>query len=94
MTKFAYIKRAELVGDVLTSGDNQIRFREMTGAEAYFEFLQMVNNIPAADVIEVRPELRKAVKLLEENYERGLNIEYVHDPLAWALYQTWKESRC
>lgn len=40
---------------------------------------------------EVRPELRKAVKLLGENYERGVNSGYVDNPAAWALYQTWKQ---
>lgn len=36
-------------------------------------------------------ELRKAVKLLGKNYERGLNSDYVRNPVAWAMYQTWKE---
>lgn len=35
--------------------------------------------------------LEKAVKLLEEKYEQAKNMEYVQKPLAWALYQTWKE---
>lgn len=43
------------------------------------------------NVTPVRPELRKAVKLLEKNYERGLNSEFVRDPVAWALYQTWRQ---
>ena len=54
MTEYDYIKRATLVGDVLSSGDAHTRFREMTGEEAYFEFLRMVGSIPAADVAEVR----------------------------------------
>lgn len=55
-----------------------------------------LREFPTADVSEVRPELRKAAKLLEKNYERGLNGDYVRNPLAWALYQTWKEidGRC
>ena len=35
--------------------------------------------------------LEKAVELLEEKYERAQKMEYVQKPLAWALYQTWKE---
>ena len=35
--------------------------------------------------------LEKAVKLLEEKYEQAQKMEYVQKPLAWALYQTWKE---
>lgn len=35
--------------------------------------------------------LEKAVKLLEEKYEQAQKVEYVQKPLAWALFQTWKE---
>lgn len=35
--------------------------------------------------------LQKAVKLLNRNCERGLSNDYVRDPVAWALYQTWKQ---
>lgn len=35
--------------------------------------------------------LEKAVKLLEEKYAQAQKMEYVQKPLAWALYQTWKE---
>lgn len=35
--------------------------------------------------------LEKAVKLLEEKYEQAQKMEYVQKPLAWALFQTWKE---
>lgn len=34
----------------------------------------------------------KAVKLLEAEYERAKNLAYVQKPLAWALYQVWKEA--
>lgn len=33
----------------------------------------------------------KAVKLLEEKYEQAQKTEYVQYPLAWALFQVWKE---
>lgn len=59
--------------------------------EACSAIVADVEAIPTADVAPVRPELRRVVKLLEKNYELGLNSEFVRDPLAWALYQTWKE---
>ena len=34
----------------------------------------------------------KAKKLLEEEYERAKKLEWVHDPLAYALYQVWKKA--
>lgn len=36
--------------------------------------------------------LEKAIKLLEEEYERAKMLEYIHNPLAWALYQVWKKA--
>lgn len=34
--------------------------------------------------------LKKAIKLLEDEYERAKKMEHVQNPLAWALYQVWK----
>lgn len=36
--------------------------------------------------------LQKAIKLLEAEYERAKQLEYVHNPLAYALYQVWKKA--
>lgn len=44
----------------------------------------------AADVVEVEPELRKAVKLLHEKYKKAKQAPFARDPLAYALYKTWK----
>ena len=49
----SYIERALLMGE-LTAGDKQLAMRDMTGAEAYNEFVRLVNYIPAADVAPVR----------------------------------------
>jgi hypothetical protein len=35
-------------------------------------------------------ELDKAIQFLREQYERAKRIEFIHKPLAWALYQTWR----
>lgn len=65
-------------------------YRGTLAAIAYQSALQTIKEAPTADVAPVRPELRKAVELLEKNYEQGLNSNFVRDSLAWALYQTWK----
>jgi hypothetical protein len=36
--------------------------------------------------------LKKAIELLEAEYERAKKLEYIHNPLAWALYQVWKKA--
>lgn len=47
-----YIERPALVGK-LTSSEVQHAMREMDGSQAYSFFLTLVNNEPAADVVEV-----------------------------------------
>lgn len=36
--------------------------------------------------------LKKAIKMLEAEYERAKKLEWVHNPLAYALYQVWKKA--
>lgn len=36
--------------------------------------------------------LEEAKKLLDEEYERAKRLEYVKNPLAFALYQVWKKT--
>lgn len=34
--------------------------------------------------------LATAIKLIEEEYEKARHREFIHNPLAWALYKVWK----
>ena len=36
--------------------------------------------------------LEQAMKILKSEYERAKKIEWVHNPVAYALYQTWKKA--
>ena len=36
--------------------------------------------------------LNKAKKLLEEEYEKAKKLEFVHNPMAYALYQVWRKA--
>ena len=36
--------------------------------------------------------LQKAIKLLESEYEKATKLEYVRNPLAFALYRVWKKA--
>lgn len=35
--------------------------------------------------------LERAISLLRKEYERARTLDYVRNPLAWALYQIWKK---
>ena len=37
-------------------------------------------------------ELEEAKKLLDEEYERAKRLDYVRNPIAYALYQAWKKA--
>lgn len=39
----------------------------------------------------VPADLQKVVTLLEQQYERACKLDYVYNPLAWALHQVWKK---
>ena len=36
--------------------------------------------------------LDKAKKLLDEEYEKAKKLEFVHNPMAYALYQVWQKA--
>ena len=36
-------------------------------------------------------ELEEVKEMLDEEYERAQRLEYVNNPLAYALYQVWKK---
>lgn len=36
--------------------------------------------------------LNKAKKLLEQEYENAKKLEFVKNPMAYALYQVWKKA--
>lgn len=37
-------------------------------------------------------KLEKALEMVKEKYEQAKKSEYVQNPVAWALYQVWKEA--
>ena len=36
--------------------------------------------------------LEEAIEILKAEYERAVKLEWVHNPVAYALYQTWKKA--
>lgn len=36
--------------------------------------------------------LEKAKNMIEEEYERAKNLEWIERPLAYALYHTWRRA--
>lgn len=48
-----------------------------------------VGDIDNAPTIE--PEQPEWVKAVQEKYHKALEMPFIEKPLAWALYQAWKE---
>ncbi|MBR0463427.1 MAG: hypothetical protein IJJ23_03485 [Clostridia bacterium] len=34
--------------------------------------------------------INEAIKALRDYYSAAVSMPYIHSPVAWALYQTWK----
>ena len=62
--------------------------------------LDKLQKVPAADVAEVcfPAELhvgdrawKKAMSIRDKKYAEAKKLPFIRDPLAWALYHTWRE---
>lgn len=40
--------------------------------------------------VHLPEELIRAVEILKEEYEKTTNKTFIHNPIAWALYHTWR----
>ena len=53
---------------------------------------RIIGERKTVDAVEVPDkELLRAIKLLIKQYEHSKNSEYVHSPVAHALFHTWKQ---
>lgn len=56
------------------------------------DFRKAIENAPTVYAVEVEyPDLLKAIELLIKQYDHSKASEYVHNPVAHALYYTWKQ---
>lgn len=80
-----YIERDKVLFDI----EEAMKYRGL-GFVFGSELKRYIKRQPAADVVEVAPELREAVTMLHKEYENAKQNPIVRDPLAYALYQVWK----
>lgn len=53
---------------------------------------RIIDDAPTVDAVEVPDkELLRAINLLIKQYEHSKNSEYVHSPVAHALFHTWRQ---
>ena len=65
---------------------------EQAAAEAIGDIIAEIEKSPSVDAVEVPDkELLKAIKLLIKQYGHSKASEYVHSPVAHALFHTWKQ---
>ena len=50
---------------------------------------QILKDLPSAQPSDSKIE--NAIRVLQSKYNKALSQDYVRNPIAWALYQTWKE---
>ena len=52
----------------------------------------IIGTTPTVDAVEVEDKkLLKAIKMLIKQYDHSKQSEYVHSPVAHALFHTWKK---
>lgn len=51
---------------------------------------QSTDNLQVIKQIHAPSELEKAIRILQEEFEKTRNNSYIHNPVAWALYHAWK----
>lgn len=55
--------------------------------DAYYRTLSILRTLPSA-----QPEhLCVVTNKISKAYEKAINTPCIHNPMAWALYQVWKE---
>ena len=52
----------------------------------YIRAREIIENLPS-----VQPDMPEFVESVERRYNKALCTSYIEKPLAWALYQKWKE---
>ena len=55
--------------------------------EAYTEVKAMLKDLPSAQ----SEHLCTVMERIKEKYAKAMNTPCIHNPMAWALYQVWKE---
>ena len=60
--------------------------------EDFQAIINAIDSVPTVDAVEVEDkELLKAIKILVEQYSHSKRSDYVHSPVAHALFHTWKK---
>ena len=81
-------KRLISLDEALKATHSEIYWTESQQASVRSFLVQQ----PKVDAVEVPDKkLLKAIKLLIKQYEHSKNSEYVHSPVAHALFHTWKQ---
>ena len=97
-----YISREAAIAYIREQSEEcQKAFEELGGesgiyADAYNDLAEDFYSIPAADVAEVVRSKdcdawKKAISIIDKKYAEAKKLPFIRDPLAWALYHTWKE---
>ena len=58
-------------------------------AAAHRHLVDIIENLPSAQPSDSKIE--NAIRVLQSKYNKALSQDYIRNPIAWALYQTWKE---
>lgn len=84
---------SHVVYDIFTVHEKDGQLTGTASVGYYTETIEEVlKQTKTVDAVEVEdPELLKAIKLLIKQYAHSKASDYVHSPVAHALYHAWKQ---
>ena len=58
--------------------------------ETVVDLMMDLEKLPSAQ-LDADSRIERAIRVLQKNYNLALSRDYIQNPIAWALYETWKE---
>lgn len=55
-----------------------------------YQIIKWLEELPSAKP-DANSRIERAIRTLQKNYNLALSRDYIQNPIAWALYETWKE---
>ena len=71
--------------------ERQAAVAELFKAHSIGEAHRRILSIAAVDAVPVAPELTAVVEELNAMYACANGQQWIKDPVAWSLYQVWKD---
>lgn len=85
---YAYCNNCEKKMNEDLCGECHRKYQNWSASKKVIE--KVINSLPSAQP-DVDSRIEQTIRVLQKNYNLALSRNYIQNPIAWALYETWKE---